>query len=533
MPRICPKCGAQIPAGFDSCPVCSKTPEDDVQIYTPRAAAPVQPKSSKRRVLAAALCASVLAGGGLTLWRLSRENTPEKTAEEFRAALADGDFARLCAVAEPSGELAFTEESLAPMFSLYHESAAFRQQAAELASTDSACLHVEKRGGFPFATYRVRIDPCRLNVTTNVAGASVSAGDEQTASVATELSEALDGAGYTQDALNLVRSEAAFDTLLPGLYDVEVSYTTAFGQSFDAADTVSLFQPTQTALNLDYTSLYVWNSSSMRVDLSVDGAYCTTLAAGDSLQLAPLHADSVVTASCTTDAGETLTSSVTASSRSFEVLFSLGTVDVYNDYNADMLVQLNGMDYCTIPAKTLQTIGDISLGSTLSFTLTGEEVFSPYDYQLIYDYDSICPILDLSEDAELAVSAVLQDELTTAPLTGEDNGLLGGFDRLLMANGWSRSEVVVSDVTVENVYAMDLVDGGILLGVSGYYTCTNITLPDTEAQTQVSADALESSEDPQNPDAASAPAFEPIQNPQLQSFYASVFFDGESWSVAE
>ena len=246
---------------------------------------------------------------------------------------------------------------------------------------------------------------------------------------------------------------------------MEVSYTTAFGQSFDAADTVSLFQPAQVSLDLDYTSLYVWNSSSMRVDLSVDGAYCTTLAAGASLQLALLHADSVVTASCTTDAGETLTSSVTAASRSFEVLFSLGTVDVYNDYNADMLVRLNGADYCTIPAQTLQTINDISLGSTLSFTLTGEEVFSPYDYQLIYDYDSICPILDLSEDAELAVSAVLQDELTTAPLTGEDNGLLGGFDRLLLANGWSRSEVVVSDVTVENVYAMDLVDGGILRGL--------------------------------------------------------------------
>ena len=243
---------------------------------------------------------------------------------------------------------------------------------------------------------------------------------------------------------------------------MEVSYTTAFGQSFDAADTVSLFQPAQVSLDLDYTSLYVWNSSSMRVDLSVDGAYCTTLAAGASLQLAPLHADSVVTASCTTDAGETLTSSVTAASRSFEVLFSLGTVDVYNDYNADMLVRLNGADYCTIPAQTLQTIDDISLGSTLSFTLTGEEVFSPYDYQLIYDYDSICPILDLSEDAELAVSAVLQDELTTAPLTGEDSGLLGGFDRLLLENGWSRSEVVVSDVTVENVYAMNLVDGGIL-----------------------------------------------------------------------
>ena len=128
---------------------------------------------------------------------------------------------------------------------------------------------------------------------------------------------------------------------------------------------------------------------------------------------------------------------------------------------------------------------------------------------------------------------MLQDELTTAPLTGEDNGLLGGFDRLLLANGWSRSEVVVSDVTVENVYAMDLVDGGILLGVSGYYTCTNISLPTADAQSQASAESPQDGDDAQQPDAASAPAFEPIQNPQLQSFYASVFYDGESWSVAE
>ena len=90
---------------------------------------------------------------------------------------------------------------------------------------------------------------------------------------------------------------------------------------------------------------------------------------------------------------------------------------------------------------------------------------------------------------------------------------------------------------------MDLVDGGILLGVSGYYTCTNISLPTADAQSQASAESPQDSEVPQESpqdgddaqqlDAASAPAFEPIQNPQLQSFYASVFFDGESWSVAE
>ena len=94
-------------------------------------------------------------------------------------------------------------------------------------------------------------------------------------------------------------------------------------------------QPTQLSLDLDYTSLYVWNSSSISVDLSIDGSYYTTLSAGSSLQLSPLHADSVVTASCKTDAGEVLTDSVPAANRSFEVLFSLGTVDVYNDYDAD------------------------------------------------------------------------------------------------------------------------------------------------------------------------------------------------------
>lgn len=83
---------------------------------------------------------------------------------------------------------------------------------------------------------------------------------------------------------------------------------------------------------------------------------------------------------------------------------------------------------------------------------------------------------------------------------------------------------------------MNLVDGGILLGVSGYYTCTNISLPTADAQSQASAESPQDSEVPQESpqdgddaqqlDAASAPAFEPIQNPQLQSFYASVFFDG-------
>ena len=284
-------------------------------------------------------------------------------------------------------------------------------------------------------------------------------------------------------------------------------------------------QPTQLSLDLDYTSLYVWNSSSISVDLSIDGSYYTTLSAGSSLQLSPLHADSVVTASCKTDAGEVLTDSVPASNRSFEVLFSLGTVDVYNDYDSEMAVQLNGADYCVIPAKTLQTLNGISVGSTLSFSLADFDIFRPYDYSLSYDYDSICPILSLSEDAKLAVSAVLQDALSSLPLTGEDDGLLGSLDALLVENGWSRSEVLVSDVTVGDVYAMQTTDDGTLLSLSGYYTCTNITLPASADLPEPSADDGADTEQDVLP--------ESIENPQYQSFYASVFFDGENWSITE
>ena len=543
MPRICPKCGANLPAGSGVCPSCGHGAEDDVQIFTPHNTAPpdakLRARITARRIAAAAVCAAVVAAGSFALWRISRENTPEKAVGAFQSALAAGDFEQFCAVAEPAGGTVFTEQSLAPMFSLYRESAAFRQQTALLSSEDSPCLRLEKRGSFPFATYRVMVDACKLDVVSNIASADVTVGSVSAQTQPLESAgEPLDGTQYPQDFENLVRSSAEFDTLLPGLYDLDVSYTSSLGQSFSGSTSVSLMQPTQTELDLDYTSLYVWNSSSMDVALYVDGAPYGTLSSGSALQLAPLHADAVVQASCTTDAGETLTDSVTASSRSFEIQFSLGTVDVYNDYNADMSVQLGGSDYCVIPAKTLQTISGISLGSTLTFSLADSEIFSPYDYQLVYDYDSVCPILDLSEESELAVSAIVQDELTTAPLTGADDGLLSSLDRLLVKNGWSRSEVVVSDVTVENVYAMEPQNGGMLLRLSGYFTCTNITLPDASAPLPEPDETVSSDEDgtdgslPDAPD-SDTPLPASVQNPQYTGFYVSVFYDGENWSIAE
>ena len=59
----------------------------------------------------------------------------------------------------------------------------------------------------------------------------------------------------------------------------------------------------------------------------------------------------------------------------------------------------------------------------------------------------------------------------------------------------------------------------------GYYTCTTITLPASADLPEPSADDEADTEQDVLP--------ESIENPQYQSFYASVFFDGENWSIAE
>ena len=79
MSRICPKCGAKAKSGSGACPACGHVPEDDVQIYMPRADTSDASKTpgTSRRVAAGVLCAVLVAGGALALWRISREHTLE------------------------------------------------------------------------------------------------------------------------------------------------------------------------------------------------------------------------------------------------------------------------------------------------------------------------------------------------------------------------------------------------------------------------------------------------------------------------
>lgn len=49
MSRICPKCGEKTKSGSGACPACGHVPEDDVQIYTPRANIPLKPQNPQAR----------------------------------------------------------------------------------------------------------------------------------------------------------------------------------------------------------------------------------------------------------------------------------------------------------------------------------------------------------------------------------------------------------------------------------------------------------------------------------------------------
>ena len=163
---------------------------------------------------------------------------------------------------------------------------------------------------------------------------------------------------------------------------------------------------------------------------------------------------------------------------------------------------------------------------------------------MTYDYDSICPILALSEDSSAAVCDVLTEYLQSAPFGSEDDDLIAGLDRLLLENGWSRSDVEISGVTVEDVFAMEPAENGTLLRLSGFYTCTNTALLDSQEETPPEETPEESLPDDSaagDAQVVDVPA-EPteitedtpaVPNPQTQSFYASMIYDGEAWYLAK
>ena len=546
--------------------------DDDIVIFTPKedSAAGRRSGSFFKRVPKAVWIVSVIvAAGAAALFVFSSfqqaAHSPQKVAAEFRSAMDAGDFSRLSELAQPSdSSIDFTAETAAPMFALYNSSSAFRRDVDALTAGAPSVFHLKPERHFLYTGYTVSIDACELTVHTNIAGASVTAGGQTAEAAAQEaVVPTLDGTTYTSDYANLVRSSAKLANLLPGVYTVNASYTTSFGESFETSVSVSLMESAETALNFSYASVYVWNTSDLDVELSVGGRDYGSIASNVTLQLAPLHPDTAVTAACTTASGEKMTSSVTASDSYFEIRFAVGKIEIYNDYDVMMDVAWADDPYCSINAKSAYVIDSVPVGTKLTCSLEGYDIFKPFDYQVQYDYDSICPILDLSDESSDKVALAISDYLTSlgpdAPET--PTSLSADLQQILSETHLMSAALAISNITIDNVYDVEVTQSGVLIRLNGSYDYTlpaGITLPPAEPAAPDTGDSADDTGGASAPDAggetgtdasadAGANAGAPAdsqgsgdsgdsgdagqQTTFTQKFDAALFYDGTSWTI--
>jgi len=555
--RPCPVCGTQNAKNATVCQKCGVelTPETDadVLVFDPKGrAGSGAPRACFLKKVAkpvwAAVIVAIIGAAVLLAFRgvESSAHSPEKTAAEFRSAMAAGDFEELQKIARPSDSaVAFTAETAQPMFALYQASPAFRRSVDTLASGGSTVFHLQPERHFLYTGYTVSIDTVELTVHTNIAAATVASGDRSALSAARETAEpVLDGTSYPSDYANLVRSDATLSGLLPGVYDVTANYDASFGGHFTSDASVQLANSRELALNFDYTSVYLWNTSDMDVQIAVGDSSYGTLGSNMTLQLAPVHPSDTITASCQPASGDAMTSSITASDGYFEIHFALGRVEIYNDYDAQMNVSWGGKPYCAISAKSTYIIASAPVGTVLTCTLEGYDIFAPYVYTVAYDYDSICPIFDLSDTSSESVSAAIGDYLASlgpeAPETPTD--LSNGLQELFAATGLTGSELAVSNIAIDEVFDVELSGKSVLLHLNGSYEYTlpaGMTLlqeptPDAPSDTPAAPDVQPTPDAPadsgESGDAAGTQ--EPsVQTNFTQRFNATILYDGASWTV--
>gem|GEM_PF-1284405 len=577
MPRICPKCGKEQKNSAQFCSACgakldssaAERTEDDVVIFTPQKkdGAGSHPLSFLKKVPKAIWITVVVAAVGIAAVLVfgniqSTSHSREKTVEELRQAMEAGDFELLNKVAQPvDSGISFTEQTVQPMFLLYNTSSAFRRDVDSLSEDSPSVLHLVPERHFLYTTYSVTIDTCDLTVRTNIASATITAGAQNTVSVAQEaVVPALDGTTYTSDYTNLVRSSAKLSGLLPGVYDLSASYTASFGESFQTTAKVSLMENMETALNFSYSSVYVWNTSDLDVALAVGQSPYGTIGSNMTLQIAPLHPDTVLTAECTTASGEKMTSSVSAADSYFEIRFAVGKIEIYNDYDVNMDVAWSGNPYCAITGKSAYVIDSVPVGTKLTCSLEGYDIFKPYDYTVQYDYDSIYPILDLSDESSSKVALAISDYLTSlgpeAPET--PTSLSADLQHILSQTHLMSAALAISNIVINDVYNVEVTEKGVLIRLNGTYDYTlpagialpaepaapaeptdgTETSPDTAQDNTGSADTGETTESGTGETPASGDAEQPAQNSEAdtqttftQKFDAALFYDGKTWAV--
>jgi len=372
MARFCPNCGTPAEEGSAFCMECgTPIPQDEAAPFAAPAAeeaftaAPAKPMS-KRTKLILIIAASV----AVVLFAVSKIfggiYSAESVSERFLKALEEGDFAALSKVAVVADEtIVLSEENTQPLFTLIEKSPAALETYAGMLETNAELAKdgEDQYASYPltfnvsnwvlFKTYEVCINPCTVQIETNLIGADVTVGGITASAVkgyagetdggfsfdnaASDSGAASDygesSAIYMDDYGNTETSVATIAGLLPGLYDMDCSYTTSLGEVLSVTDTVRVNERNVIQYtDIPYAMSTVYNPYDYEVEVAAAGS-SFTLQPYSTLTLAPISENLDVVISCSPNGAATFEDSYNVAEESYhDVYFESSSVRVYNEY---------------------------------------------------------------------------------------------------------------------------------------------------------------------------------------------------------
>lgn len=352
------------------------------------------PGWSKAAIACAAIVGILL---GVAALYAARQPSADSVKETFLTALNQQDYALLASVTVGDDESELTPNTAAPMFALYQEDAAFREKVAQEleAASSGGLFRVREKSTFPAPSYQVQVSGSRVEVHSNLPGAQIH----------------INGYGAAADA----DGTAVLEPVLPGSYTVQAVYETAFGSVFHAETTVDVTNPVEVcSLEFDYTSLEIYNSSDMPVQIMVEGQTYATVAPEQELVLEPIAPEAEVTAAAGEGGQGERTLSVQADEGYFYVSFSPCWVEIYNEYAVPMEVTRGDGTHLEIQPEDMLTLEEVPPGESLTMMLAGVAGLEPVVYQAEYDFDYLYPVFSLDgasrAEAEAAAMAYAAEQ---------------------------------------------------------------------------------------------------------------------------
>ena len=505
MARFCPNCGTPAEEGSAFCMECgTPIPQDEAAPFAASAAeeafaaAPAKPMS-KRTKLILIIAASV----AVVLFAVSKIfggiYSTNSVSERFLKALEEGDFAALSKAAVVADDtIVLTEENTKPLFTLIEKSPAALETYAEMLETNAQLAEdgEDQYASYPltfnvsnwvlFKTYEVCINPCTVQVETNLVGADVTVGGITAASVkgyagetdggfsfgnsASDSAAASDSGEssviYMDDYGNTQTAVATIAGLLPGLYDVECSYTTSLGEVLHVTDTVrvderSVIQYT----SIPYAMSSVYNPYDYEVEVSAAGS-SFTLQPYSTLNLSPISGNLDVVISCSPNGAATFEDSYNVAEESYhDVYFESSSVRVYNDYYSTItavVTTASGKSYdaAVVSPDSSETAYLVPVGSTVSAVISDdsgievpavESTAMPVEYADSYRFD---PYFYLNAEGTTTFTQYFNDYVVTlhqAAANGADafGGITGpsdliGFFSGYVASSWQNYEITTA-----------------------------------------------------------------------------------------